>query len=248
MSETPIRSDRLEAIIGILAGVLLALAAWISSGAPAQFLTSHLSSDQANVARSVIPAAAAVLPTPTATPRPPADCVAPATTVAQVGFDPYAILEKRRPDVLWFFAKNGWNPVTQCVAIYNSWAKGGAGGSTPTTVAAYVRAQGWAPLTPVPTPAPPADCAAPAAEVARLGFDPYRLLALHRSDVLTLYQANGWKPATQCVQLFDNWLQHPDGGPPTTAAAFVVAQGWAPRAGPTATPVSPTPTATPRAG
>jgi hypothetical protein len=216
-----------EAIAGILAGLVLAVAAWVGSGEASAFLVGHLSPQQADLARRVVPAAAEVLPTPTATPQLPTDCVAPAATIAQDGFDPYAILEQHRLDVLWFYAANGWNPATQCLAIYNNWTKNGAGGSTPTTPEAYVKAQGWAPVAAVPTPAPPPDCSAPASEVARLGFDPYRILALQRPDVLTLYQANGWNPATQCVQLFDDWLRHPDGGAPTTAAAFVLTQGWA---------------------
>ncbi len=183
---------------------------------------------------------------------PPADCTAPASTVASIGFDPYAILLQKRPDVLQYYRQNGWNPETQCVAIYDDWTKEGAGGKQPTTPVAYVKAQGWAPSAPVATPAPPADCAAPPSEVARLGYDPYRLLALHRPDVLNLYKLNGWKSDTQCVKLFDNWLQHPDGGPPMTAAAFVVAQGWAKAPTPSvqATPTvtnSPAPVTAPRA-
>jgi hypothetical protein len=238
------RLSRREAVAGIAAGLLLAVVAWLSSGAPTTFLAGHLSPEAAAAARNAMPVAAAALPTATATPLPPTDCVAPASTIAQVGFDPYAILARRRPDVLWYFGKNGWDPATQCLGIYDRWTKDGAGGTTPTTPAAFVKAQGWAPAAPVPTPAPPADCVAPAAEAAKLGFDPYRILALHRPDVLNTYAANGWKPDTQCVALFDNWLQHPDGGPKTSAAAFVLAKGWAtPR-----TPIAgrtPAPTATP---
>src|SRR6185312_1689674 len=120
-------------------------------------------------------------------------------TVASVGFDPYAILLQKRPDVLRFYAQNGWNPAIQCLAIYDDWAKGGAGGDQPTTPAAFVAAWGWAPSAPVPPPAPPADCAAPASETARLGYDPYRILASDRPDVLNFYQINGWNPDTQCV-------------------------------------------------
>lgn len=237
---------RSEAIAGIIVGLALAAAVWIGTGAPASWLSSHLSAGQESVARLALPGAAALLPTPTATPLPPTDCIAPASTIASLGFDPYAILVRKRPDVLYYYGHNGWNPESQCVAIYDSWTKQGAGGTQPTTPAAYVQAHGWAPAAPVPTPAPPADCTAPASEVARLGFDPYRILALHRPDVLNLYQLNGWQPDTQCVQLFDNWLQHPDGGPATTAAAFVVEKGWAKGQAP-AGATTPRATATPTA-
>lgn len=238
MSDLSPRLSSREAFVGVTAGLLLALVAWLSSGAPTAFLASHLSPDAAATARSAVPVAAAALPTATATPLPPTDCVAPASTIASVGFDPYAILFQKRPDVLRFYASNGWSPASQCVAIYDNWTKAGAGGKQPTTPAAYVKAQGWAPSAPVPTPAPPADCVAPASEAARLGFDPYRLLALHRPDVLSLYQLNGWNPNTQCVKLFDNWLQHPDGGSATSAAAFVEAKGWAKAPTRTAAPTS----------
>ncbi|HEY8742055.1 MAG TPA: LysM peptidoglycan-binding domain-containing protein [Chloroflexota bacterium] len=252
MSESPPKNFvRQEATAGIIVGILLALAAWVGTGAPGAFLSSHLTVKQAAIARQAVPGAAAVLPTPTATPLPPADCQAPASIVASTGFDPYAILLQKRPDVLQYYRQNGWNPEVQCVAIYDDWTKGGADAKHPTTPAAYVKAQGWAPSAPVATPAPPADCAAPPTEIAQLGYDPYQLLALHRPDVLNLYQLNGWKPDTQCVKLFDNWLQHPDGGAPTTAAAFVVAQGWvnAPTPAAQSTPAvtsSPTPVAVSR--
>lgn len=244
----PKGSARTEAVAGIAAGIVLVLVAWFGTGTPSEFLSSHLSPNQATAVRQVVPGAAAVLPTTTATPLPPTDCVASATTVASVGFDPYAILLQKRPDVLRFYAQNGWNPAVQCAAIYDNWTKAGAGGKQPTTPAAFVKAQGWAPSAPVPTPAPSADCAAPASEVAKLGFDPYQLLALHRPDVLNLYKLNGWNPATQCVKLFDNWLQHPDGGPATSAAAFVVSKGWAKGPASSVTPASRTsalPTAAP---
>jgi hypothetical protein len=71
-------------------------------------------------------------------------------------------------------------------------------------------------------------------DVKRLGFDPYQLLKSHRGDVLALYSQNTvkdgaghWNPVTDCVSIFNDWLQHPDGGPPTTAAAFVTSNGWA---------------------
>ena len=252
MSEfAPKSSVRQEATAGIIVGIVLALAAWLGTGVPGAFLSSHLTAEQAGIARQAGPVVAAILPTPTPTPAPPADCAAPASIVASIGFDPYAVLLQKRPDVLQFYAKNGRNPEVQCVAIYDNWTKQGAGGKQPTTPGNYVKAQGWAPAAPVGTPAPPADCAAPPSEVARLGYDPYRLLALHRPDVLNLYQLNGWKPATQCVKLFDNWLQHPDGGPPTTAAAFVVAQRWAKAPTPAvqstpAVTISPTPIAASR--
>lgn len=265
MSDTEPRSSaRLEAFAGIAAGIVLALVAWFGTGAPETFLNSHLSPNQATAARRAVPGAAAMLPTATPTPLPPTDCVASASVIGSAGFDPYVILLQKRPDVLHYYGQNGWNPATQCVAIYDDWTKGGAGGPTPTTPAAFVKAQGWAPAAPVATPAPPADCVAPTSESTQLGFDPYRLLALHRPDVLNLYQQNGWNPDTQCVKIFDNWLQHPDGGPATTAPAFVADKGWAAArtppvtatpsviASPTAIAPSPTPattaTPTPAAG
>jgi LysM repeat protein len=238
MADLSPRLSRREAFAGVAAGLLLALVAWVSSGAPSAFLAGHLSPVAVDAARRSVPGAAAVLPTATVTPPPPTDCVAPAATVASIGFDPYAILLQKRPDVLQFYAQNGWNPAVQCVAIYDSWTNAGAGGKQPTSPAAYVKAQGWAPAAPVPTPAPPADCAAPANQVAQLGFDPYQILALHRPDVLNLYKLNGWNPDTQCVKLFDNWLQHPDGGPATSAAAFVEGKGWATARAATARPTA----------
>jgi LysM repeat protein len=188
-------------------------------------------------------AAVAAHPTLTLSPSPPADCAAAPALIAKVGFDPYAILAKRRPDVLAFYQKQGWNPATQCVAIYNNWTAHGAGGKTPTTPAVYVRAQGWAPVTPQPTPTPYPSCQAPAQEVKQLGFDPYLILQAHRSDVLQYYAANGWNPATQCVAIYNNWTAHGAGGKtPTTPAAYVQAQGWAPK--PVSTPTPP-PQATP---
>jgi hypothetical protein len=243
---SPRRSARAEAVAGIAAGIVLALIAWFGTGVPSAFLSSHLSPNQATAVRQVVPGAAAVLPTATPTPLPPTDCVAPASIIGSTGFDPYAILLQKRPDVLRFYAQNGWNPAVQCVAIYDNWTKAGAGGTQPTTPAAFVKAQGWAPAAPVATPAPPADCTAPASEVAQLGFDPYPLLALHRPDVLNLYKLNGWNPDTQCVKLFDDWLQHPDGGPPVSAAAFVVDKGWAKARVPAAT-ATPEVTASPAA-
>ncbi|HEV7214905.1 MAG TPA: LysM domain-containing protein [Chloroflexota bacterium] len=238
MADLSPRLSRREAFAGVAAGLLLALIAWVSSGAPSAFLSGHLSPDAADAARRSLPGAAAVLPTAAATPLPPTDCVAPATSIASIGFDPYAILLQKRPDVLAFYAQNGWNPAVQCIAIYDSWTKAGAGGKQSTPPAASVKAPGWAPAAPAPTPAPPADCAAPASEAAQLGFDPYQILALHRPDVLNLYKLNGWNPDTQCVKLFDNWLQHPDGGPPANAAAFVVGKGWATGHGPSVAPIS----------
>jgi len=155
MSESaPKSSARKEATAGIIAGIVLTLAAWLGTGTPGAFLSSHLTAEQAGIARQAVPGAAAVLPTPTATPVPPADCTAPASTVASIGFDPYAILLQKRPDVLQYYRQNGWNPETQCVAIYDDWTKEGAGGKQPTTPVAYVKAQGWAPSAPVATPAP----------------------------------------------------------------------------------------------
>jgi len=172
---------------------------------------------------AVAPRLIAILP-PTATP--PADCAAPASVIAQVGFDPYAILAERRPDVLSYYVANGWDAQNQCLLVYDDWVAHGAGSTVPTTVAAYVRREGWAPARHQPTPTPFPSCAAPAIEVSQLGFDPYAVLALHRPDVLRLYQANGWNAQTQCVAIFNNWLQHPDGKAPTTVVQFVESQGW----------------------
>lgn len=63
--------------------------------------------------------------------------------------------------------------------------------------------------------------------LAVTGVNPYVLLAQHRPDVLRLYIANGWNGQTQGQQIFDDWLRHgPDGGSPTTATAYVRAEGW----------------------
>ena len=69
--------------------------------------------------------------------------------------------------------------------------------------------------------------------------NPYGLLAAHRPDVLHFYTSSGWNPLTQCRQIYDDWLAHsPDGGPPTTAAAFVAHAGWAASPGPAPKPSS----------
>lgn len=202
-------AGRRDAVVGILFGLVPATVIFLSAYTLGPF-------------RPVVPIPTPV-PTVTATPG----CVAPSSLVASVGFDPYAILSQKRPDVLAFYAANGWNLTTRCTQALDDWTAHGAGGGAPTTPARYVRRQGWAPATRQPTPTPFAGCSGPPSLVARLGYDPYRLLGEHRPDVERLYAANGWKPATQCVQLFDDWLQHPDGGPPTTAAAYVTRQGWA---------------------
>lgn len=55
----------------------------------------------------------------------------------------------------------------------------------------------------------------------------YAALAAHRPDVLQFYAKNGWHAASQCRQIFDNWLaQGPDGGPPLTADQYARAKGW----------------------
>ena len=75
--------------------------------------------------------------------------------------------------------------------------------------------------TPAAEASIPHDCAAPPAA------DQYRALAAHRQDVLRMYAQNGWDPETKCHAIYDNWLAHgPDGQPPTTARAFLAAQGW----------------------
>ena len=103
----------------------------------------------------------------------------------------------------------------------------GIGGAFPGTplAAATPTATAVPTATPAPTPTA-AGCVAPPGEAAALGFDPYAILSQHRPDVLAFYAANGWDPVTRCVALFDDWLRHPDGGPPTTAARYVVEQGW----------------------
>ncbi len=208
---------RREVVAGVLAGLVLTFAGWLDSH-PIRL----------NLSRHLPPAAAAAIGLPvTPTPLPVAGCIAPSGLIAAAGFDPYAVLSQKRPDVLAFYAANGWSPSTQCTQIYDNWTGHGAGDEAPTTPVAYVRLRGWVPRVAQPPPTPFAGCAGPPSLSARLGVDPYRLLAEHRPDVLAFYAANGWKPATQCVQLFDDWLKHPDGGPPATAAAFVVKQGWA---------------------
>ena len=221
-----------EVVAGLLAGLLLGAVAWLESEPAGQRLGQHLPGTLAD-AIGIPPA-----PTPIAA----ASCHAPATLVGRVGFDPYAILSTYRPDVLAYYAAYGWDPATRCTQIYDDWTGHIAPGA-PTTVVAYVEQQGWAPRAAQPTPTPQPGCHAPPAEVARLGFDPYQVLALHRPDVLDLYRHNpapggqgNWDPATQCVAIFDDWLQHPDGKPAMTAAQFVVASGWATAgAAPTAT-------------
>lgn len=237
MSTAARRAVRREALIGVGIGLLLAFGAWVNTGEFASLLSGHAPAPILAAARQN-GQIGALLPTVTPTPTPPADCRAPADVIARAGFDPYTILAQRRPDVLRFYEANGWDASTRCTAIYDDWTAQGAGGKTPTTPAAYVIAQGWAPTTRVPTPTPPPACAGPAALTAKLGFDPYAILAVNRPDVLTLYAANGWKPATQCVAIFDNWLKHPDGGPAMTAAQFVEKKGWAhaPKTAPSPTP------------
>jgi hypothetical protein len=239
------RAARREALAGVVAGLLLAFGAWLSTGRLTDMLTGHVPASTLAAARQN-GGVAALLPTMTPTPAPPADCQAPAALIAQVGFDPYRILARERPDVLRYYAANGWDVGTRCTAIYDDWAAQGAGGKTPTTPAAYVIAQGWAPKTRLPTPTPLPSCVGPADETAKLGFDPYAILAVNRPDVLTTYAANGWKPASQCVAIFDNWLKHPDGGPAMTAAQFVESKGWARAPAATPTP-SPRPEASPTA-
>jgi len=222
-------SARREATVGILAGLILVATAWISSGALAQQLSP--------VSPAAAAAVAAAVPAPaTATPIPTSGCVSAADVIAKDGFDPYAILAQKRPDVLAYYIQNGWNPLSQCHGIFDDWARQDPDGNGTTAVLAYVKQKGWASGGPVPTPTPYPDCSAPPAEVARLEFDPYAILSLNRPDVLSLYARNpspdgngNWDPATQCVAIFDNWLKHPDGGPPATAAQFVQGQGWAPK-------------------
>jgi len=55
----------------------------------------------------------------------------------------YVALARHRPDVLSFYAKNGWNSQTQCHQIYDNWLSHGPDGKPATTAAAFVAAQGW---------------------------------------------------------------------------------------------------------
>lgn len=85
--------------------------------------------------------------------------------------------------------------------------------------------------TPAADAAIPRDCTLPP------DADLYRTLAAHRQDVLRTYAQNGWDPETKCHAIYDNWLAHgPDGQPPTTARAFLTAQGWLPSPADSATP------------
>ena len=55
----------------------------------------------------------------------------------------YVALARHRPDVLRFYAKNGWNAQTQCHQIYDNWLSHGPDGKPAITAAAFVTAQGW---------------------------------------------------------------------------------------------------------
>ena len=204
---------------GIAGGLVLAFCAWAGTGA----LTKLITPEEAQFARDVAPwAANAVLPTPV-----PGDCDVGPNAAA------YKALKRHRPDVLKFYAQNGFNPETQCRAAFDDWTSHGEQGRAPTTVVLYAAAQGWIPQptpTPTPTPSPPpADCKAPADVVASVGFDPYAILVRARPDVLQFYMKNGWDPQTKCVAIYDDWLSHGEQGrPPSTAVAYVRDHGLAP--------------------
>ncbi|MCL4545083.1 MAG: hypothetical protein M1118_10885 [Chloroflexi bacterium] len=133
-----------DAALGVCFGIVLVIAAWASAGGASALLPSLVPAAQQEAARHIIPGAAAALPTATPIPPPPADCVAPPGEAAKLGFDPYKILAGHRPDVLRFYAKNGWNPATQCVAIFNNWLQH-PDGKPAQSAAQFVEAAGWAP-------------------------------------------------------------------------------------------------------
>lgn len=60
---------------------------------------------------------------------------------------PYTILAEHRPDVLRFYAANGWDTQTEGRQIFDNWLQHGPDGGEPTTASAYVKARGWASTT-----------------------------------------------------------------------------------------------------
>ncbi|MGI8915751.1 MAG: hypothetical protein ACR2JY_18535 [Chloroflexota bacterium] len=55
----------------------------------------------------------------------------------------YVALARRRPDLLRFYAKNGWDAQTHCHQIDDKWLSHGPDGKPATTAAAFVAAPGW---------------------------------------------------------------------------------------------------------
>lgn len=228
---------RIEAAAGITAGLVLAFSAWLSTGAllhilPKDLIARSRTAAPPIVAPVVAPVVAAVLPTPV-----PSSCDSGPNTAA------YQAIAANRPDILAFYAKNGYDPRADCRKALDDWLDHGEPGRPPTTAVAYAEAQGWLP-TPVPgakARTPEQDCRAPASVVSAAGFDPYQVLLRNRRDVLEFYAKNGWDPSTQCVQIYDDWLSHPEPGQKVvTAAEYVREHGFllTPTPGPskTATP------------
>lgn len=209
---------RIEAAAGIAAGLVLASAAWLGTGAllrilPADLINRSRATPPPVVAPVVGPVVAAVLPTPV-----PSSCDSGPSTAA------YRAIVAHRPDILAFYAKNGYDPRADCRRALDDWLRQGEPGRPPTTAAAYAMAQGWLP-TPVPGAAPrtpEVDCKAPPSVVATYGFDPYQVLLRSRRDVIEFYAKNGWDPATQCVQIYDDWVSRQDPGQKTVAAGAYV--------------------------
>ena len=54
----------------------------------------------------------------------------------------YALLEAHRPDVLIFYAAQGWHPLRQCRQIFDDWLAHAPEGRVE-SAAEYVRRQGW---------------------------------------------------------------------------------------------------------